>query len=149
MNTRRTQRETPRSTKFFDGRGHGYNPGLGRQTFIDELIARIDSSTGAIYHRPSSVRRIPIPPRLESLVLTVERPVGVTTPSGGPMERTLGDRGSSMGAGGPKEVYRINGEEVTKEEWFHFLQEFEYHKKRENREERVIMNNEYHHDDHD
>ena len=42
------------------------------------------------------------------------------TPYGVPIEVTLGDKGSSVGLGGPKEVYQINGEEVTKEEWLQF-----------------------------
>ena len=52
-----------------------------------------------------------------------------------------------MGVGGPEEVYLINSEEVTKEEWLKFRQKFEYHKEWENKEEEIIMNNECHHDD--
>ena len=59
----------------------------------------------------------------------VERPVGARTPSGGPVERTRGDMRIYVGEGGPKEIYRINGEEVTKEEWLQFRQKFEDHKK--------------------
>ena len=45
----------------------------------------------------------------------MERSVGAATPSGVPIEGTLGDRDSSVRVGGPKELYRINDEEVTKE----------------------------------
>ena len=51
---------------------------------------------------------------------TVKRLTGVATPSGSPVEWTPGDRERFVGAGGPEEVYRINGEEVTKEEWLRF-----------------------------
>ena len=52
-----------------------------------------------------------------------------------------------MGLGGPEEVYLINSEEVTKEEWLKFWHKFEDHKEWENKEEEIIMNNECHHDD--
>ena len=50
-----------------------------------------------------------------------------------------------MGACGPEDVYQINRWEATKEDWLQFRQEFEYHKKQENREEEEIMNNKRHH----
>ena len=59
-----------------------------------------------------------VSPRLEASMLTMERSVGDATPYGVPVEGNSGDRGSSMGLGGKAEVYRINGEEFTKEEWF-------------------------------
>ena len=46
---------------------------------------------------------------------TVHRLLGAATPFGVPMDKTTGDRGSFVGVGGREEVYRINGEEVTKE----------------------------------
>ena len=48
----------------------------------------------------------------------MERSVGAVTPSGVPVEGTPGDRGIYVGVGGPEEVYGINGEKLTKEEWF-------------------------------
>ena len=131
MNTRRTQRETPRITNFASGRGHGYNPVLGRPTFIYELIARVDSSTGYLNRISSSVRIIHVPPRLESSVSTMDKSVGATAPPGSPAKCTPKDRGNYVGVGGPKEVYQINGQEVTKEEWLWFRQEFKDHKKQE------------------
>ena len=44
----------------------------------------------------------------------MERSVGATTPSGVPVEGTSGDRGSYVGVGGPKEVYGISSEKLTK-----------------------------------
>ena len=61
------------------------------------------------------MRRSLVSPRME-----MERSVGVVTPSGVPVEGNPRDRGSYVGVGGPEEIYRINGEEFTKEEWFHF-----------------------------
>ena len=76
MNTRRTQRDipiTPQNTNLEDGRGSGYSPGLWKKTFFDELVARVNSSTGARNQGPSSVRRNHVSPRLEASVSTVER----------------------------------------------------------------------------
>ena len=53
MNTRRVHRDipktprTPQNTNIAGGRGHGQNPGLGRRKFIDDLVSRTNSSTGA------------------------------------------------------------------------------------------------------
>ena len=49
MNIKRKEHEICKSTNFADERGCGNNPGLGRETFIDELIARADSSTRALF----------------------------------------------------------------------------------------------------
>ena len=73
MNTRRVQRDipttprTPQNTNIAGGRGRGQNLALGRRTFIDDLVARTNSSTGAC-HQGSSVRRSPITPRVEASV---------------------------------------------------------------------------------
>ena len=45
----------------------------------------------------------------------MEKPVGAATPSSGPAKCSSEDSGISMGEGGPREVYRINKEEFTKE----------------------------------
>ena len=97
------------------GRGRGFSPGLGRKTFLDELIAMVNYSTGDQNQGPSFVIRSLVSPRMEASVSTVKRSVGAVTPSGVLVEGNPRDRGSSMGLGGPKEVYGINGEEVTKE----------------------------------
>ena len=53
MNTRRVQHDipinprTPQNTDIAGGRGRGRNPTLGRRTFIDDLVDRTNSSTGA------------------------------------------------------------------------------------------------------
>ena len=51
---------------------------------------------------------------------TVEILEGAVTPSHGPLEWTLGNRESFVGAGVPEEFYQINEEDVTKEEWLQF-----------------------------
>ena len=65
------------------------------------------------------------------------------------MEGTPRYRGSSVGLGEPEEIYWINEEKVTKEEWLQFWKKYADHKNRENLEEEIIMNNEHHHDDHE
>ena len=49
MNTKGKECEIPKSTKFAGGIGHGSNPVLGRAKFIDELITRVDSSSGTLF----------------------------------------------------------------------------------------------------
>ena len=51
---------------------------------------------------------------------TMERSVGFAKPYVVLVEGTIGYRGSSLGLCGLEEVYRINREEVTKEEWLQF-----------------------------
>ena len=95
MNTRRNQWEiprTPQNTNLENGSGLGYSLGLGRKTFIDELIAKVYSSTGAQYIGPSSMRRILVSPRLKASVSTVDISIGAATPSSVPVEGTPGDR---------------------------------------------------------
>ena len=79
----------------------------------------------------------------------VEIKVGVAKPSGVPLEENLEDRGSSVGIGGPKEAYQIDGKEVTKEEWLPFRQNFEYYKNRKHEKEELNTNNKRHHNDHE
>ena len=95
MNTRRNQWEiprTPQNTNLENGSGLGYSLGLGRKTFIDELIAKVYSSTGAQYRGPSSMRRSLVSPRLKASVSTVDISIGAATPSSVPVEGTPGDR---------------------------------------------------------
>ena len=50
MNTRRTQRDipkTPQNTNLAGGKGRGCSLGFGINTFVDELVFRVNSSTGA------------------------------------------------------------------------------------------------------
>ena len=47
----------------------------------------------------------------------MERSVRAATTSSVRVEGTPGDRGIFVGVGGPEEVYGINGEKLTKEEW--------------------------------
>ena len=75
------------------GRGCGCSPGLGRNTSVDELVFRVNSSIGYRNQGPSSVRRSPVSPRLEALVSMMERTVGTATPSGVHVEETIRDRG--------------------------------------------------------
>ena len=59
---------------------HGGGPGLGGVTFIDESIAKDDSSTGDLFQRSSSGRGTYILPRIESLVSTMGRPTEASNP---------------------------------------------------------------------
>ena len=52
MNMRRTQWDnlgTPQNINLVGGRGRGCSPGIGRNTFIDELFTWVNSSTRAQY----------------------------------------------------------------------------------------------------
>ena len=123
MNKRRTQRDIPRTlqnTNLAGGRGRGCSPCLGIKTFNDELVSMVNYSIGAQNQGPSSMRRSPVSPRLEASLSTVERTMRAATPSSIRVEGTLGDRGSSVGLGGPDEVYQIDREELKKEEWLQF-----------------------------
>ena len=95
---------------------------MGRRKFIDDPVATTNSSIRAL-HQGSSVRRIPITPRVEASVSIVENTGGAATPSGVSTEE---ERVSVVGAGDRDVIYHINGKEVTKEEWKRF------HKKQEN-----------------
>ena len=79
MNTKIKEHGIPKSTNFAGGRGRGNNPGLGRETFINELIAWGDSSTRTLFQRSSSGRGSYILPRLESLVSIIEKIIEVST----------------------------------------------------------------------
>ena len=64
MNTRRVKRDhlttpkTPQNTNSAGGRGRGRGPQLGRRTFIDDFVDRIDSSTRDLYQE-TPIKRIP------------------------------------------------------------------------------------------
>jgi hypothetical protein len=58
---RGTRGRIPKNTNPTGTRGRGgRNPALGRPTFVDEIIARADSSSGSIFH-PSNPPRRQIP----------------------------------------------------------------------------------------
>ena len=117
---RRTQRDiprTPQNTNLAGGIGCGCSPGLWRKTFGDKLVSMVKLSTRARNQGPSSVRRKHVSPRLETLVSTMERTLGATTPSGVLREENPKYRGSFVGIGGPEEIYQIDRNEVTKQEW--------------------------------
>ena len=99
MNTRRVQREipitprTPKNSNIASGQSHGRNLELARRKFIDDLVCRTNSSTGARY-QGSSFKRSPISPRVEASVSTVENTRGSVTPSGLPVKE---DKFSGVG----------------------------------------------------
>ena len=90
MNKKGKERIPPKATNPVGGSGRGGGRGLGGATFIDELIAKYDSSTGALFHRSSSGKGTYILPRIESLVSTMGRPIEasnpVVTPNRGALE---------------------------------------------------------------
>ena len=92
------------------------------------------------------MRRSHVSPKLEASMSTVERIVGAAKPSGVHVEKTPGDRDIFVGIGGPKKVYQIDRNKVTKEERLQFRQKFEDYKNRK-LEEELKMNNKCHHDD--
>ena len=67
MNTRRVKRDhittpkTPQNTNSAGGQGRGRGPQLGKRTFIDDLVHKIDSSTRARYQE-IPIRRSPADP---------------------------------------------------------------------------------------
>ena len=119
MNIRRVQHDhrinprTPQNSNIAGGRGRGRNPALGRRKFIDDLVDRTNSSTGARYQE-THIRRIPITIGVVASVSTVENTRGATTPSDTPMEE---DRVSNAGWADLDLIYHINGKVVTEEEW--------------------------------
>ena len=120
MNTKIKEHEIPKSTNFAGGRGHGNNPGLGRETFIDELIAWGDSCTGTLFQRSSLRRGIYILPRLESSVSTVEKLIEVSTHTS--KKWPPKDKGSVVGVRNPEDFFWIKRQEVTKKDWLDYRQ---------------------------
>ena len=119
MNTRRLQRDNPatprtlQNTNIVGGRGRGRNPTLGRRTFIDDLVDRTNSSTGA-RHQETPIRRSPVTPGVAASVSIVENTRGVATPLDTPTEE---DRVSTTGSADQDLIYHINEKVVTEEEW--------------------------------
>ena len=111
---------TPHNTNVAGGRGHGWNPTLGRRTFIDDLVDRTNSSAGARYQE-TPIIRIPVTPRVAASVSTMENTRGAATPSDIPAEE---DRVSTTGLADQYLIYHINGKVVTGEEWTRLHQKF-------------------------
>ena len=90
MNKKGKEHIPPKTTNPVGGSGHGGGTGLGGVTFIDELIAKDDSSIEALFQRSSSGKGTYILPRIESLVSTMGRPTEasnpVVTPNRGALE---------------------------------------------------------------
>ena len=123
MNTRRDHLinpRTPQNTNVAGGRGRGQGLELGRRTFIDDLVDRTNSSTGAHYQE-TPIRRSPSNPGVAASGSTVENTRGAKTSSDTPTEE---DRVSTAGLAYRDLIYHINGKVVTEEEWTRFHQKF-------------------------
>ena len=95
---------------------------MGRRTFIDDLVSRANSSTGARHQGPPSIRRSLVTPRVEESTSPVERTGTVVTPFGVLADE---DRASVVGVGELEVVYHVEEKEVTKEEWLQLQKEWE------------------------
>ena len=119
MNTRRvkhddlTNPKTPQNTNAAGGRGCGRSLGLGRRTFIDDLVDRTNSSTEAHYQE-TPIRRSPANPGVSASSSTMDNTQGAATPSDTPAEE---DRVSTTISAERDLIYHINGKVVTEEEW--------------------------------
>jgi hypothetical protein len=109
----------PTGTK---GRG-GRNPALRRPTFVDEIIAREDSSSGSIFC-PSNPPRRHIPQTSELPLFEPSFSSGAETEDLSPtsqhatLENIEDQESVARNRENPEEtVYQINGQIVTKEEW--------------------------------
>jgi hypothetical protein len=114
----------PKNTNPTGTRGHeGRNPALGRPTFVDEIIARVDYSSRSIFF-PSNPPRRQIPqsselPQLETLLSSRAKDESLSPTNQHATLEDIEDRGSiAQARERPEEVvYHINGQIVTKEEW--------------------------------
>jgi hypothetical protein len=119
----------PTGTKGCGGR----NPALGRPTFIDEIIAREDSSSGSIFHPSNPPRRhIPQSSELPQFETSLSSRVEAESLSPTNQQSTLENIEDQGTINRPRErpgesVYQINGKIVTKEEWdtYHMWRERE------------------------
>ena len=93
---------------------------MGRRTFIDDLVDRINSSTRA-RHQETPIRRTPVTPVVATSVSTVENTRGAATPSDIPAKE---DKVSIAGSADRDLIYHINGKVLTEEEWTQFHQKF-------------------------
>ena len=120
----------PQNTNPIGTKGRGVrNPTLGRKTFVDEIIARVDSSSGSVFHPTNPPRRrnpqsseLPLLETLFSSRAGAEAKVEAEDLSPTNQQATLEnieDQGSIVrNRENPEEaVYWINGRIVTKEEW--------------------------------
>ena len=124
MNTRRVKRDqfptptTPQATNSAGGSGRGRGVPLGRRTFIDDLVDRTDSSTGARLQETPN-RRNPADPGVLASGSTVEKTRAAVSSSAIPGDK---DTAVTMGPAGRGPDYHINGRRVTKEEWDQYHQ---------------------------
>jgi hypothetical protein len=154
---RGTRGRIPQNTNPTGTRGRGgRNPTLGRQTFVDEIIARADSSSGSIFHPANPPRRrnlqsseLPLLETSFSSRAGAEAEVEAEDLSPTNQQATLEnieDQGSIVrNRENPEEaVYRINGRIVTKEEWDAFHIEWREREHMENQgdnEEEFLQEN--------
>jgi hypothetical protein len=121
---RRTRGSIPQNTNPTATRGHrGRNLALGRPTFVDEIIAREDSSSGSIFH-PSNPPRRHIPqsselPHFETSFLSGAEVEYLSPTNQQETLENIEDQGSVVRNRENLEevVYQINGQIVTKKEW--------------------------------
>ena len=124
MNTRRVKRnqfptpKTPQDTNSAGGLGRGRGVPLGRRTFIDDLVDRADSSTGARLQE-TPIRRNPADPGALASGSTVENTRATATSSAIPADKDTAVTTRSTGRG---LNYHINGRSVNKEEWDQYHQ---------------------------
>ena len=140
MNTKGKECEIPKSTNFVGGICRDSNLGLGRAIFIDEMITRTNSSIRTLYLRTSPGRGSFILPRLEPSISNVEKLTEDLTPTS--KKRPPKYKGIYVGTRNPEEIYRINGQEVTKEEWLDYRWRLEEERRREEQKKEGNMNNE-------
>ena len=124
MNTRRVKRDqfptpkTPQDTNSAGGSGRGRGAPLGRRTFIDDLVDKTDSSTGARLQETPN-RRNPADPGALASGSTVENTRAAATSSAIPVNK---DTAVTTGPAGRGPNYHINGRSVTEEEWAQYHQ---------------------------
>jgi len=125
---RRKRGPIPKNTNPTGTRGHGgRNPTLRRPTFVDDIIARVDSSLGSIFF-PSNPPRRHIPqsselPHFEtSFSSRAEAKAEYLSPTSqhATLENIEYQSSVARNRENPKEtedIFHINGQIVTKDEW--------------------------------
>ena len=121
---RRTRGCIPKNTNPTGAKGcGGRNLALGKPTFVDEIIARVYSSSGSIFH-PSNTPRRHIPQSSELPHFETSFSSGVEgedlspTSQHATLENIEDETSVAQNREKPEEVvYQINGKIVTKEEW--------------------------------
>jgi hypothetical protein len=121
---RGTKGRIPKNTKPIGSRGHGgRKPALGRPNFVDEIIARVDSSSGSIF-LPSNLSTRHIPqsselPHFETSFSSRDESKDLSPTNKHATLENIEYQGSvSWNKEHPEDtVYQINRQIVTKEEW--------------------------------